>query len=146
MFSIVLLLGIAAAIIATWSTHKPSQQQVMESLVEYVVKNGRMGMVTAEGLAYFQLPTDDLRVKHVTIRSDNGGSKSIQLHLKRGDERYNIFFVDVRGETTAYFYLASIRGELIKAAYLDPEPTLSLTPTSDSAKNWTSGSTGRVKS
>jgi hypothetical protein len=94
----------------------------MESLVEYVVRNGRMGMVTAEGLAYFQLPTGDLRVKHVTIRSDNGGSKSIQLHRKRGDERYNIFFVDVRGATTAYFYLASIRGELINAAYLDPEP------------------------
>jgi hypothetical protein len=122
VISTVALLGILGAILASWSASKSSQQEIIESLVEFVVKHGRMGMVTPEGLAYFQLPTGDVRVKHVTIPSDNGGSKSIQLHRNRDTGLYDIFFVHVLNASTAYFYLTSLRGELIKAAYLDPQP------------------------
>ena len=50
VISCVLLLGILAAILVAWNTRKTSEQQAMESLVEFVVRNGRIGMVTPEGL------------------------------------------------------------------------------------------------
>jgi hypothetical protein len=122
LISIVVLLGIPAAILATWGTRKTSQQHAVESLVEFVVQNGRMGQVTPEGLAYFQVPTGDLRFKHVTAVSESGRSKSIQVRRRLDTGHFDIFLVDVLNASTAYFYLTSLRGELIKAAYLDPQP------------------------
>ena len=58
----------------------------------------------------------------MTAVSEGGRSRSIQLHRQRGTGLYDIFFVDVQNASTAYFYLTSLRGELINAAYLTPEP------------------------
>jgi hypothetical protein len=116
------LLAISIAVLVAWSTAKTSDQETMESLVEFVVKHGRMGTVTPEGLAYFEIPADDVRFKHVTAVSESGRSRSIQVRRRTHTGQFDVFLVDVRDRSSAYFYLTSLRGELINAAYLDPEP------------------------
>jgi hypothetical protein len=60
---LLLLMGVAFAVMVAWSSGKWGDQDTMESLVDYVAKRGTMGRVAREGLEYFGLPSDDNRVR-----------------------------------------------------------------------------------
>ena len=101
---------------------KSSEQVAMESLAAFVLEHGKVDAVKPEGMVQFEIPIDHLHFRYITAEPESGGNKAV--HVRQRDHRHaDIYFVDqLANGTAAYFFLTSLKGRLIKAAYLDPGP------------------------
>ena len=116
------LLAVVSALLLAVLIYKSQQRLAMESLVEFVLKNGDETVVPANVLAYFHLPTDDFRFQEITAESDSGRSRAIQVRRRR-DGLVDVFLLDrLANSRSGNFYLSGDHGQLTQAAYFDDVP------------------------
>jgi hypothetical protein len=116
------LLAVVGALLLAVLIYKSQQRLAMESLVEFVLKNGDETVVPANVLSYFHLPAEDFRFQEITAESDSGRTRAIQVRRRR-DGIVDVFLLDrLANSTIGNFYLSGDHGQLTQAAYFEHVP------------------------
>jgi hypothetical protein len=118
-----LMLATVYAAVATIRGRKTPESTAMESLIAFTLDRGKPTWVPPSALEYFGLPVEPSRFLQVKAVSETGRTRAIQVRPREDSRVVDVFFVELLpNDSKGYFYLASMRGRLIKAAYIDEAP------------------------
>jgi hypothetical protein len=118
-----LVMAIIYAAVAAIRARKTPESIAMESLIAFTLEHGKPTWVPPSALEYFGLPGEPSRFLEIKAVSETGRRRAIQVRPRENSSAVDVFFVELLpNESKGYFYLASMRGTLIKAAYIDEAP------------------------